>query len=164
MARITITDLIETMRKAASNPEAHARAQVSYFSELRPDSVLTHCGTACCVAGDLLLRAHKHLPEEKLKEMIDHVDRQFTPWKWVTQELSLTRLEATLAFNASTHYRIHLMLADILEKGLRLPDVCEIAISSYSDYTEFDAAYLGRDFDNPLNLNEFLGWIRSIAE
>jgi hypothetical protein len=54
MASITLTDLINSLRKAASTPEAHEPAQQHYFSQAQEDSVLVHCGTACCIAGDLL--------------------------------------------------------------------------------------------------------------
>jgi hypothetical protein len=163
MQSITITDLIETLRKAASNPEAHAPAQRKYFTPLKENSVLVNCNTACCVAGDLMLKAHKGASEEKIDAILSYWVYPVTPGIWVANELGLTDLEVTLAFGHNTHYRIHLLLADLLESGLRLHHFGEVEISRGSNYTTFEWASLGESDNKGVNLREFLEWMRSIA-
>jgi hypothetical protein len=161
--KITITDLIASLRKAAVNREAHAQAQRSYFSDLKPDSVLVHCGSACCVAGDLLLQAHADESEEELVNLISKRVRITNPGEWVANELRLTEVEATLAFDGNTHWEVHLLLADLLEQGFRLPDDGNtVELSLNSTYTDFDCAYVG--LDDTFNLNELKSWMRGIAQ
>jgi hypothetical protein len=160
--QITLQDLIDSLRKASANPEAHETAQEYYFSELQDDSVLVHCGTACCIAGDLLLKAHADASEEEIRAILNY-ETMFTPGSWVASELGLTETEATLAFSAHTHHEIHAMLADILEAGLRLPCVGRIGISNHSTYTKFEWAYMS-DKDKCMTLEEVLDWMREIAE
>jgi hypothetical protein len=155
--KITLADLVKSLRKAAANPEAHAPAQQVYFSELKPNSVLINCGSACCIAGDLILRAHADTEEaQKLLINTDKTD----PCDWVQAALGLSNLESDLAFNPGTHYQIHLVLADILDAGLRLPDVDYVALAS--TYTEFRWARL-EDESRDLDLEELLDWMRSSA-
>jgi hypothetical protein len=75
--------------------------------------------------------------------------------------LGLSNLEANLAFNPDTHYQIHLVLADILEAGLRLPDVDVVTIAS--TYTEFRWARLEDEERGDMDLEELLDWMRSSA-
>jgi hypothetical protein len=162
MIKITMSDLVQTLRKAAAHPEKHARAQLKYFSLVREDSVLVNCGTACCVAGDLMLKAHADEPEERIGKIIYAWGYPVTPSEWVKYKLGLTGLETTLAFDANTHYRVHSLLADLLEQGLRLPDVCAVGLSCDSNYVEFDCAFF--DFyQESLGLEELLDWMREIA-
>jgi hypothetical protein len=163
MSSITMTDLIQSLRKAAANPEAHAPAQQHYFSQVQEDSVLVHCGTACCIAGDLLLKAHAYASEEQLKEIINSCGKPIVPGDWVRENLQLSDVEATLAFDANTHHEIHLLLADLLEQGFRLPDSeGRLELSSESTYTEFDCGYFGY-YEHSADLDEVLGWMQSIA-
>jgi hypothetical protein len=161
---ITFSDLISVLRKASSNPHSHADAQRSYFSDLKEDSVLTQCGTACCVAGDMILRAHADSSEEEVAKLIEYWSYTETPWSWVKDRLKLTELEAVLAFDVHTHHEIHAQLADILESGLRLPDDEDMIELSYdSTYTEFECAYIG-DYGEAIDLDEVLSWMRGIAQ
>jgi hypothetical protein len=161
---ITFSDLISVLRKASSNPYSHADAQRSYFSDLKEDSVLTHCGTACCVAGDMILRAHADSSEEEVAKLIEYWSYTETPWEWVKDRLGLTEVEAILAFDINTHHEIHEQLADLLEQGLRLPDDGEMIELSYdSTYTEFECAYLDHH-PEALDLDEVLSWMRGIAQ
>jgi hypothetical protein len=161
--QLTLTDLITSLRKAASNPEAHAPAQRKYFTPLKENSVLVNCNTACCVAGDLMLKAHKGASERKIDEILSYSCYPVTPGTWVASELGLTDLEVTLAFGHNTHYKIHSLLADLLEQGLRLHHFGEVEISRGSNYTTFEWASLGESDDKGVNLQEFLEWMRSIA-
>jgi hypothetical protein len=156
--QITIKDLVDSLRKAASNPEAHAPAQQVYFSKLKPNSVLVNCNTACCIAGDLMLQAHSGT--EAAQEIILDPYKA-DPYEWVQDALGLSNLEANLAFNPDTHYQIHLVLADILDAGLRLPDVDYVALAS--NYTEFRWARLEDEDREDMDLEEFLGWMRATA-
>jgi hypothetical protein len=161
---ITFSDLISVLRKASSNPHSHADAQRSYFSDLKEDSVLTHCGTACCVAGDMILRAHADSSEEEVAKLIEYWSYTETPWEWVKSRLGLTEVEAILAFDINTHHQIHAQLADLLEQGLRLPDDGEMIELSYnSTYVNFDCAYVGV-YQDVMDLGEVLSWMRKIAE
>jgi hypothetical protein len=161
---ITFSDLISVLRKASSNPHSHADAQRSYFSDLKEDSVLTRCGTACCVAGDMILRAHADSSEEEVATLIEYWSYTETPWEWVKDRLGLTEVEAILAFDINTHHEIHAQLADLLEQGLRLPDDEEMIELSYgSTYTEFECAYLDHQ-PEALDLDEVLSWMRGIAQ
>jgi hypothetical protein len=161
---ITFSDLISVLRKASSNPHAHASAQRSYFSDLKEDSVLTQCNTACCVAGDMILRSHADSSEEELAELIEYWSYTETPWDWVKDRLGLSEVEAILAFDINTHHEIHSQLADLLEQGLRLPDnKGGIELSYNSTYVNFDCAYMGID-DEIFGLKETLNWMRAIAE
>jgi hypothetical protein len=156
---ITINSLIQSLRIAGSNPEAHAPAQLEYFSELQEDSVLVNCGTACCIAGDLMLKAHA----DNLAAQVEILDSiEMDPYDWVQNALGLSNLESTLAFEPNTHYELHLLLADLLEAGLRLPDVDYLAISPASTYTEFHWARL-EDEDMFMGLNDLKSWMVSIA-
>jgi hypothetical protein len=161
--KITLADLIQSLRKAAANPEAHSLAQQSYFSELQEDSVLVNCGTACCIAGDLILKAHvdDQSSQEEIDEILDSGDMD--PYDWVQYALRLSNVEATLAFDPGTHYEIHLLLADLLGAGLRLDDMDYVMISPESTYTVFHWAHL-EDDDVSLNLEELKEWMRSIAK
>jgi hypothetical protein len=162
--QITMQDLIDSLRKAASSPESHAKAQRSYFSLLKEDSVLVNCGSACCVAGDLLLKAHSGSSEEELKAIIAQRGGQVNPVEWVANELRLTEVEATLAFDVDTHHEVHSLLADLLEQGLRLPDdEGLVELSCNSTYTEFDCAYVGVHQD-VMDLDELLSWMRGISQ
>lgn len=161
--KITISDLIQSLRKAAANPEAHAPAQRTYFSTLYEDSVLVNCGTACCIAGDLMLKAHEGSTEEELYDIIHQRELTTTIADWVTNELGLSDLEATLAFYANTHYEIHLLLADLLEAGLRLPYSFRVVFSGKSTYTSFDRAFFGYD-EESLSLEELKDWMRKNAK
>jgi hypothetical protein len=164
MSSITLADLIQSLRKAASNPEAHAPAQQHYFYRIQDDSVLVHCNTACCIAGDLLLKAHSDASEEELKTIISQRVGQANPAEWVRNELRLTEVEATLAFDSNTHHKVHTLLADLLESGLRLPDdKGPVELSYTSTYTEFNCAYVGID-DEIMDLNELLSWMWAIAQ
>jgi hypothetical protein len=160
--KITMQDLIESLRKASANADAHAKAQPHYFSELQENSVLVNCGSACCVAGDLVLQAHADSSEEEIRAIING-DTVFTPRGWVATELELTQTEAHLAFSCYTHHKIHSALADILEAGLRLPDVDQIGLSSASYYNSFDCAYLANE-DKYISLGEVLDWMRGVAK
>jgi hypothetical protein len=164
MSRVTIQDLIDTLRKAAASPEAHCKAQRSYFSRLKEDSVLTQCGTACCVAGDLVLWAFRESSREVINDIIGFCGHEFDPGEWITNELGLSEVEASLAFDSTTHYQIHILLADLLEQGLRLPDnKGTIELSYNSTYVNFDCAYVGV-YQDVMNLDEVLNWMRKIAE
>jgi hypothetical protein len=160
--KITMQDLVQVLRKASANPREHAEAQQHYFSDLKENSVLVNCGSACCVAGDLVLKAHADASEEEIREILNY-DTTFTPSGWVANELGLTETEAALAFSANTHHEIHAMLAYILEAGLRLPDVSRIGFSSHSTYTTLNWAYLP-DQDKCLTLEQVLDWMLEIAE
>jgi hypothetical protein len=163
MIKITIQDLIDSLRKASANPEAHNAAQQHYFSAAHEDSVLVHCGTACCIAGDLLLKAHADSSEEELKEIINKCGKPIVPGDWVREELGLGDVEATLAFDANTHHEIHSLLAGLLEQGFRLPDSDgSLEVSCESTYTQFDCGYFGY-YENPVDLDEVLTWMREIA-
>lgn len=161
MKTITMTDLIYSLRTAAASPEAHSLAQGSYFSELQDDSVLVNCGTACCIAGHLMLKGHQDEPQQEIDKILNTNGRD--PEDWVRNSLELSNVESTLAFDPNTYYEIHLVLADLLEAGLRLPDRDRVVLSEDSWYTEFFWAYL-EDEDRYLNLQETLDWMRSIAE
>jgi hypothetical protein len=157
--RITLTDLIQSLRQAASSPEAHAPAQLAYFSELTDNSVLVHCGTSCCIAGDLILKAHAD-SEASQEEVLNSDD--IDPYEWVKDALGLSNLEAVLAFDPSTHYELHRLLADLLEDGLRLRDVDYLMLPTTSTYTEFRWAHL-EDEGMFMDLNQTKDWMRSIA-
>jgi hypothetical protein len=161
--KITLTDLVASLRKAASDPEAHAPAQRRYFTPLKPNSILVNCGRACCVAGDVMFKAYRGASERKMDEILSYWLYQVTPRQWVSRELGLTDLEVTLAFSANTHYRIHLLLADLLESGLRLHHFGEVEISRGSTYTNFEWASLGESDDKGVNLQELLEWMGLIA-
>jgi hypothetical protein len=164
MIQLTLTDLVKSLRKAASDPEAHAPAQRKYFTPLRSNSVLVNCNTACCVGGDLILKAHKGASERKIGEIMSYwYYYRVTPGRWVASKLELTDLETTLAFSPNTHYKIHLLLADLLEQGLRLHHFGEVEISRGSNYTSFEWASLGDSDGKGVNLREFLEWMRLIA-
>jgi hypothetical protein len=180
--KITMQDLIDTLRKASANPEGHAKAQRGYFSPLQEDSVLVNYNTACCVAGDLMMKAH--LNEQSSQEEIDRIiDADLSdPDDWVTDVLGLSKVESTLAFDPNTHYEVHALLADLLEAGLRLPDVDYVSIDHDSTYTVFSLSYLGYDlsrfmglgdedsYEDPeddrvvMNLEELKDWMREIAQ
>jgi hypothetical protein len=162
MITITMSDLINSLRQAAASPEQHAFAQQHYFSEMKEDSVLVNCGSACCVAGDLMLKAHADESEERISKIIYAWRYSVTPSDWVKTKLGLTELETTLAFDTNTHYRVHSLLADLLEQGLRLPDVCAVGLSCDSNYVEFDCAFFGF-YQESLGLEELLDWMREIA-
>jgi hypothetical protein len=164
MIKITMSDLVQTLRKAAAHPERHASAQLKYFSPIKEDSVLVNCGSACCVAGDLMLKAHADEPKRKLNDIIEKWNVKVDPWSWVTKELGLTGLESELAFDSNTHYRVHLVLADLLEAGLRLEYRGGVEMSAMSTYTHFDWASPGDDEGRCMNLEEFLEWMRAIAK
>jgi hypothetical protein len=159
--QITLTDLVSSLRKAASNPEAHASAQLAYFSELKDNSVLINCNTACCIAGDLMLKAHvdAQTSQEQIDALLD--SDVSDPHEWVQDALGLSNLEATLAFDPATHYELHLLLADILEEGLRLTDRDYLSLAS--TYTVFCHAHL-EDEQRVLDLEELKEWMRSIAK
>jgi hypothetical protein len=163
MNSITLADLVQTLRKASSDPEAHAPAQRKYFTPLRSNSVLVNCGTACCVAGDLMLKAHTGASEQRIDEILSYWRYPVTPGMWVDRELGLTDVESTLAFSPNTHYKIHALLADLLESGLRLHHFDDVEISRGSSYTNFEWASLGYADDKRVNLREFLEWMRSVA-
>jgi hypothetical protein len=160
--KLTMSDLIASLRKASNNADAHTEAQEHYFSEIKENSVLVNCGSACCVAGDLVLKAHADASEEEIRAIIEG-ETVFTPSGWVATELGLTNTEAHLAFSCYTHHRIHAMLANLLEAGLRLPGVGLIGLSSASYYNSFDCAYLANE-DKYISLREVLDWMREIAE
>jgi hypothetical protein len=157
---ITIKHLIETLRKAAASPENHAPDQVNFFSNIRENSVLVNCGTACCIAGDLILQEWmmNDEPEEELTELINL--RGVDPDYWVSDALGLSDLESTLAFDSNTHYELHLLLADTLDSGLRLSTERRLRFGFESSYTEFTYAMLNNDI---LDLEELKAWIRSIS-
>jgi hypothetical protein len=165
MASITMTDLINSLRKVAANPEAHSKAQKSCFSRLKSDSVLVNHGRACCVAGYLMLKAHEGASTEDINDIIGYCDRDIDPVAWVTNELGLSDVEATLAFDANTHSEIHILLADLLENGFRLPDneAEPIELSYNSTYTKFDCVYVGL-YDGITTLGEMRSWMRRRAQ
>jgi hypothetical protein len=109
-----------------------------------------------------MLKAHADEPEERIGKIVYAEGYSVTPSDWVKNKLGLTELEATLAFDANTHHRIHSLLADMLEQGLRLPDVCAIGLSCESNYVEFDCAFFGYTLE-PTYLEELLEWMREIA-
>jgi hypothetical protein len=156
--QLTLTDLVDSLRIAAANPDAHAIAQLNYFSELKEDSVLVNCNTACCIAGDLVLKAHAD-DKASQEEILNSSDKD--PYEWVQDALGLSNLEATLAFDPSTHYELHLLLADLLEEGLRLTDRDYLSLAS--SYTEFRWAHL-EDGQRFMDLEELKDWMRSIAK
>jgi hypothetical protein len=160
---VTMTDLIHSLRKAAAHPEAHSSAQQSYFSDIRENSVLVNCGTACCIAGDLMLQEHvnNQATEDQLNTILD--SRSIDPDEWATRALGLSDVESVLAFDSNTHYEVHLLLADLLEAGLRLPGDGLVSMSYESTYTEFHRAYLD-DEKTSITLNELKDWMRSIAK
>jgi broad specificity phosphatase PhoE len=162
--QITMSDLIAALRSAASNPEAHEQAQQSHFSTLQEDSVLVSHGIACDVAGYLMLKAHEGASEEEVREItnLDYYSYDLTPGEWVARELGLSDVEATLAFSSCTHHQIHLLLADILEAGRRLPDVERLGVSSDSLYTSFDWAYLANQ-DYYISLEQLKQWMQSFS-
>jgi hypothetical protein len=160
--QITIQDLIDNLRKASANPREHAKAQQHYFSELQENSALVNCGSSCCIAGELALQAHADASEEEIRAIIEG-ETVLSPRDWVTKELGLTKTEAHLAFSCYTHHKIHSALADILEAGLRLPDVGQIGLSCVSCYDSFDCAYLAHE-DRYISLGEVLDWMRGIAK
>jgi hypothetical protein len=164
MIKLTLQDLIDSLRKASANPEAHAKAQKSCLSRLKSDSVLVNHGRACCVAGDLMLKAHQGASREYINDIIGYCDRDIDPVAWVTNELGLSDIEAILAFDSNTHHAIHETLADLLDQGFRLPDHGNTVELSYnSTYTEFDCAYVGL-YDEFTTLGEMKSWMRGIAE
>jgi hypothetical protein len=162
--QITIKDLIETMRKAAANPKAHAHAQGSYFSRLRSDSVLINCGSACCVAGDLMLKAHHGYSREYINDILGYCG-SVNPGDWVASELGLSDAEENLAFSSYTHHEIHSLLADLLEAGLRLSHPGKLEICGTADYLNFNSAYLEEDGEEgeSMNLEELKKWMIAIA-
>jgi hypothetical protein len=160
--QITIADLVDSLRKASSNPQAHQPAQLTYFSDLKDNSVLTHCDTACCIAGDLLLRAHADYSEEELKALVDNYPINL--WALVSDKLKLNRVEATLAFDCRTHYRVHELLADLLDAGLRLYSPHEVILASKNTYTEFRRAYISTGYNKEVSLKGLLEWMWSIAQ
>jgi hypothetical protein len=163
MIKITIQDLIDSLRKASANPEGHASAQRNYFSKVKENSVLVNCNTACCIAGDLMLKAHQDSSDE-INKILSQCSRSVNPGEWVAEELGLTEVEAILAFDVNTHYEIHALLADILEQGLRLSDDQNTVELSYnSTYTYFDCAYIGL-YDGFTTLGEIKNWMRGIAK
>jgi hypothetical protein len=97
-------------------------------------------------------------PEEELTELINL--RGVDPDYWVSDALGLSDLESTLAFDSNTHYELHLLLADILDSGLRLSSERRLRFGFESSYTEFTYAMLNNDI---LDLEELKAWIRSIS-
>jgi hypothetical protein len=160
--QITIADLVDSLRKASSNPQAHQPAQLTYFSDLKDNSVLTHCGTACCVAGDLLLRAHADYSEEELKALVDNYP--INTCTLVSDVLKLNRVEATLAFDSRTHYRVHELLADLLDAGLRLYSPYEVIMYHGNTYTCFHRAYINAGYYKEVSLEGLLEWMWTIAQ
>jgi hypothetical protein len=160
--QITIADLVDSLRKASANPHAHEPAQLTYFSKLQKNSVLTHCDTACCIAGDLLLRAHADYSEEELKALVDNYPINL--WALVSDKLKLNRVEATLAFDCRTHYRVHRLLADLLESGLRLYCPESVVLYHKNTYTRFYRAFLGHGDAKVVGLKELLDWMEAIAQ
>lgn len=159
--QITMSDLISSLRKAASRPEAHAPAQRTFFSALQEDSVLVNCGTACCIAGDLLIKAHADEKEDDLKQLI--ISHPLSTGRWVSNQLGLTKLEAVLAFDSRTHYRVHELLANLLESGLRLSHSEYVVMSNQNTYTYFHRASLGAGDKKGVDLDGLLDWMQSIA-
>jgi hypothetical protein len=163
MIKLTLQDLINSLRRASANPEGHAYAQRNYFSRVKENSVLINCNTACCIAGDLMLKAYADEPE-KLDKILSQKSRSVNPGEWVANELRLTEVEATLAFDVNTHHEIHETLADLLDQGFRLPDHGNTVELSYnSTYTKFDCAYVGL-YDGFTTLGEMKRWMRGIAQ
>jgi hypothetical protein len=160
--QLTLTDLVKSLRKASANPEAHKPAQLMYFSPLQDNSVLTHCGTACCIAGDLFLQAHADASENVLKGIIDRYP--ITTWTWVADQLGLTYVEATLAFDSRTHCQVHALLADLFESGLRLYCPDSVVMSSKNTYTEFHRASIGAGDCEGVDLEGLLDLMESIAQ
>jgi hypothetical protein len=160
--QITIADLVDSLRKASSNPQAHEPAQLTYFSDLKDNSVLTHCGTACCVAGDLLLKSCADEPEEELKRLVRNYP--INTWSVVSDKLKLNRVESTLAFDSRTHYRVHELLADLLDAGLRLYSPHEVILASKNTYTEFRRAYISTGYNKEVSLKGLLEWMWTIAQ
>jgi hypothetical protein len=165
MSKLTIQDLIDSLRKASANPESHAKAQKRCFSRLKSDSVLVNHGRACCVAGDLLLKAHQGESKDCINDIIGYCHRDIDPVAWVANELGLSDVEAILAFDANTHSEIHILLADLLEQGMRLPDndAESIELSYNSTYTKFDCVYVGL-YDEITTLGEMRSWMRRRAQ
>jgi hypothetical protein len=164
--QITINDLVQALRKAASNPEAHEPAQRSFFSKLKEDSVLVSHDKACCVAGYLMLKAHEGACESEIADIVEldyYSCSDGHPSEWVSNELGLTYVEQTLAFDSCTHHAVHRLLADLLEAGLRLPNVGTVGLSSNSDYTNLSWVFVSNP-DRFLSLDELLDWMRANAK
>jgi hypothetical protein len=165
--KITITDLVQTLRKAASQPERHASAQLKYFSRFHSNSVLTSHGYTCCVAGYLILKAHEGFPERKIEAIVTHCAYPVDPASWVRQMLGLTYSEELLAFHPHTHHKIHSLLSDLLEAGLRLPDDDSeevLGLSCEGSYTEFNYGYFGGYDAEYMSLDELLAWMVKSAK
>jgi hypothetical protein len=159
MNQITMSDLIATLRKSAAQPDGHEEAQKGYFSAVQDNSVLTHSGTACCVAAYLFMVAHEGLSDQEINEIVRYTD----PDLWVEKTLGLSDVESSLAFDSGTNHEIHSTLADILESGLRLEHLEGVAFSSGSTYTKFEWASIGDHEGHWLSLEELKDWMRSIA-
>jgi hypothetical protein len=158
--QITISDFIASLRKAAANSDSYSEAHRTYFSPAKEDSVLTHRGSACCVSGDLFLQAHESVSDEGIEELVSYIN----PDEWVAETLGLTDLESRLAFDVNTHHEVHVLLANILEAGMRLPDHSgSVHLSCESTYTAFYSAHVGY-CKEALSLEQLKSWMREIAK
>jgi hypothetical protein len=166
--QVTMTDLVDALRTAASEPEKHADAQLRYFSKFQNNSVLTSHGYTCCVAGYLILKAHEGFPERKIEAIVTHCAYTVDPATWVREQLGLTYSEELLAFHPHTHHKIHSLLSDLLELGLCLPDDDDaekvLGLSCNSSYTEFDYGYFGGYDADYMSLDEILAWMVKSAK
>lgn len=153
---ITLTDLITSLRKASADPKNHAPAQEAYFSEANENSVLVHCGTACCIAGDLIMLNWERNNGTKQEFDLIISEKGIAPDSWAVDALGLSDIEMNIAFAPNTHYELHTLLADLLEAGLRVDSEVELILPSDSTYTDFTHAELDGGY---VSLEELKTWL-----
>jgi hypothetical protein len=171
-----IQQLIETLEKAVANKESHAKAQDDYFSDVE-EAPLTHCGTACCIAGDIAMRVALEkgfLGEEYgTSQVVEALQAFFRdkqcdgPWDFAQMYYGLSDLEALLVFNTGTHWRIHQTLAEIFKQGLRLPQGKVYKSDMCGDYLDFVGVGFAWDRDTTPNrftdMEEFCRYLKTLA-
>jgi hypothetical protein len=175
-----IQQLVETLEKAVAHKEAHAKAQDNYFSDIEggcEEAPFTHCGTACCIAGDVAMRVA--LEEGFLDEaygprqVVEGLHACFKdkecdgPWALAQMYYGLSNLEASLVFNASTHWRIHQTVAEVFKQGLRFPQDKDYAAHMNGGYLNFVGALLSgiKDIAPPrfTGVEEFCRYLKTLA-
>jgi hypothetical protein len=175
-----IQQLVETLEKAVAHKEAHAKAQDNYFSDIEggcEEAPFTHCGTACCIAGDVAMRVA--LEEGFLDEaygprqVVEGLHACFRdkecdgPWDLAQKYYGLSDFESQLVFNASTHWRIHQTVADIFKQGLRLPQGKAYTSHMNGGYLNFVGALLAcNDGTTPprfTNVEAFCRYLKTLA-
>jgi hypothetical protein len=82
----------------------------------------------------------------------------------VSDKLKLNRIEAVLAFDSRTHYRVHELLADLLDAGLRLYSPYEVIMYHGNTYTFFHRAYISTGYYKEVSLEGLLEWMWTIAQ